>query len=48
VAHRVLDYPAYADGAGSEFTMEGGLAVSNSEAALTGIHAELCTANPIS
>lgn len=42
-----LDYPAYADGSGAEFTMEGGLAVSNSEGALSNIYAELCTASPI-
>lgn len=42
-----LDYPAYADGGGSEFTMEGGLTVANSEGPLSNIYAELCKASPI-
>lgn len=42
-----LAYPSYADGGGAEFTMEGGLSVSNSEGALLNIYAELCTASSI-
>ena len=42
-----LDYPAYSDGSGTEFTMEGGLGVSNTEGTLSNLHAELCTASGI-